>query len=151
MHFMPRLVVLLTVFLVAGLPSTRSQGDESKVIALENLWNQTQIAHDADAMDKMLDSDFVFTDYDGSVMNKAQFLASIRDKSNQLSVEVSTDMKLHRHGDTVVVIGATHERGTLKGKPYEHYGRFTDTWIKHNSEWLCISGQLSLVSKPSLS
>jgi ketosteroid isomerase-like protein len=151
MHFMPRLVVLLTVFLVAGLPSTRSQGDESKVIALENLWNQTQIAHDADAMDKMLDSDFVFTDYDGSVMNKAQFLASIRDKSNQLSVEVSTDMKLHRHGDTVVVIGATHERGTLKGKPYEHYGRFTDTWIKHNSEWLCISSQLSLVSKPSLS
>ena len=150
---MPRLFALAfwSLFLVAVLPSTRSQGDESKVIALENLWNQTQIAHDADAMDKMLDPDFVFTDYDGSVMNKAQFLASIRDKSNQLSVEVSTDMKLHRHWDTVVVIGATHERGTLKGKPYEHYGRFTDTWIKHNSEWLCISSQLSLVSKPSVS
>ena len=143
-------VVSLSFFLVAGLPSAHSQGDESKIIALENLWNQTQIAHDADAMDKMLDPDFVFTDYDGSVMNKTEFLASIRDKANQLSVEVSTGMKLHRHGDTVVVIGATHERGTLKGKPYEHYGRFTDTWIKHNYEWLCISSQLSLVSKPPL-
>lgn len=150
---MPRLFALVfwSLFLVTVLPSGRSQGDESKVIALENLWNQTQMAHDADAMDKMLDPDFVFTDYDGAVMNKAQFLASIRDKSNQLSVEVSTDMKLHRHGDTVVVIGATHERGTLRGKPYEHYGRFTDTWIKHNSEWLCISSQLSPVSKPSVS
>jgi len=61
---------------------SRHQGDETKIIALENLWNQMQIHHDADAMGSMLDSDFVLTDYDGSVMSKAQFLASIRDKSN---------------------------------------------------------------------
>lgn len=148
---MPRLLILallLPTLLVTALAS-HAQGDESKIIALENLWNQTQLAHDADAMAKMLDDDFVLTDYDGSLMNKAQFLASIRDKSNQLSLEVSTDMKLHRHGDTVVVTGATHERGTLKGKSYEHYGRFTDTWIKHGTEWLCISSQLSLVPKPA--
>ena len=148
---MPRLLILallLPTLLVTALAS-HAHGDESKLIALENLWNQTQLAHDADAMAKMLDDDFVLTDYDGSLMNKAQFLASIRDKSNQLSLEVSTDMKLHRHGDTVVVTGATHERGTLKGKPYEHYGRFTDTWIKHGTEWLCISSQLSLVPKPA--
>jgi hypothetical protein len=51
-----------------------------------------QISHDADAMGKMLDSDYVFTDYDGSVMSKSQFLATIRDNSVQLTVEVSTDM-----------------------------------------------------------
>jgi hypothetical protein len=84
-----------------------------------------QIAHDANAMEQMLDPDFVLTDYDGSVLRTGQFLASIRDKSNQLTVEVSQDRKLHRHGDTVVVIGATHEKGALQGKPYEHHGRFT--------------------------
>ena len=56
-------------------------------------------------------------------------------------------MKLHRHGDTVVVIGATHEKGTAKGKPYEHYGRFTDTWIKHEAKWLCVASQLALIPK----
>jgi ketosteroid isomerase-like protein len=123
-----------------------AQGDETKIIALENLWNQMQINHDADAMGTMLDSDFVLTDYDGSVMSKAQFLASIRAKSNQLTVEVSDDMKLHRHGDTVVVTGATREKGTEKGKPYAHQGRFTDTWIKKDGQWLCVASQLSLIS-----
>ena len=62
---------------------SRAQGDETKIIALENLWNQMQINHDADAMGKMLDSDFVLTDYDGTVYSKGQFLATIRDKSIQ--------------------------------------------------------------------
>jgi ketosteroid isomerase-like protein len=146
---MSRPFFLALALLSASLPRTLAQtdGDESKIIAFENLWNQMQVAHDADAMEKMLDPDFVLTDYDGSVLNRAQFLASIRDKSNQLTSEVSSDMKLHRHGDTVVVIGSTHEKGTVKGKPYEHHGRFTDTWIKRNSQWLCIASQLSLIPK----
>ncbi len=138
---------LLLISLAFAQSVSRAQGDETKIIALENLWNQVQLSHDADAMSKMLDSDFVFTDYDGSVMNKAQFLASIRDTSNQLTVEVSEDMKLHVHGETVVVTGATHEKGTFKGKPYQHQGRFTDTWIKKNGQWLCVASQLSLLPK----
>jgi ketosteroid isomerase-like protein len=105
------------------------------------------INHDADAMGKMLDSDFVLTDYDGTVYSKGPFLASIRDNSIQLTVEVSADMKLHRHGDTVIVIGATHEKGTEKGKPFSHLGRFTDTWIEKEGQWLCIASQLSLIGK----
>ena len=126
---MPRPLILLLAlaFIAFSQNISMAQGDETKIIALENLWNQVQINHDADAMGKMLDSDFVLTDYDGSVMSKTQFLASIRDNSIQLTVEVSTDMKLHRHGDTVIVIGATHEKGTEKGKPFSHVGRFTDT------------------------
>jgi ketosteroid isomerase-like protein len=139
------LVVLSSLPLAQNSP--KAEGDETKIIALENLWNQMQINHDADAMGKMLDSDFVLTDYDGTVMSKGQFLASIRDSSNQLTVEVSTDMKLHRHGDTVVVVGATREKGTEKGKPYTHQGRFTDTWIKKDGQWICIASQLGLTGK----
>jgi len=145
-RFLP-IVFLLLPSLAWPQSTAQPEGDESQIIAFENLWNQIQIAHDANAMEQMLDPDFVLTDYDGSVQDRAQFLASIRDKSNQLTVEVSQDMKLHRHGDTVIVIGATHERGTLKGKPYEHHGRFTDTWIKRDYRWLCIASQLALIPK----
>jgi ketosteroid isomerase-like protein len=146
---MRRLSVLLVLLLSLALPRAfaQSDGDESKIIALENLWNQMQVAHDADAMSKMLDPEFVLTDYDGSIMNKAQLLVSLRDTSNQLTTEVSEAMKLFRHGDTVIVIGATHEKGTLKGKPYQHNGRFTDTWIKRDAQWLCVASQLSLIPK----
>jgi len=141
----PFSLLLLLSFL--SLPQPQAQGDESQIIAFENLWNKMQIDHDAHAMEQMLDPDFVLTDYDGSVQDRAQFLVSVRDKSNQLTVEVSENMKLFRHGDTVVVIGATHEKGTLKGKPYEHHGRFTDTWIKRDYRWLCIASQLALIPK----
>ena len=143
--------ILLLSSMALPLNSAQTDGDESKVIALENLWNQMQIAHDADAMGKMLDPDFILTDYDGSVMNKADLLLSIRDTSNQLTTEVSEGMRLFRHGDTVVVIGATHEKGTLKGKPYQHRGRFTDTWIQHDSQWLCVASQLALIPKSQAS
>jgi ketosteroid isomerase-like protein len=142
----PFLLVLASIGL--GQAISRAQaGDETKIIALENLWNQMQVNHDAEAMGKMLDADFVFTDYDGTVMSKEQFLESIRDPSIQLSQEVSTDMKLHRHGDTVIVIGATREKGTDKGKPYSHQGRFTDTWIKKDGQWICIASHLGLTGK----
>ena len=146
---MRRVFPLLLVMIVLTFAQSllRAQGDETKIIALENLWNQIQIKYDADAMGKLLDSDFILTDYDGSLMNKAQFLAAIRDSSNQLTVEVSEDMKLHVHGETVIVTGATHEKGTLKGKPYQHQGRFTDTWVKKNGQWICVASQLSLVAK----
>jgi ketosteroid isomerase-like protein len=143
----PLFLLLAVATTLLSQSISRAQGDESKIIALENLWNQMQISHDADAMGKLLDSDFVLTDYDGAVLTKGQFLASIRDNSIQLTVEVSTDMKLHRHGDTVIVIGATHEKGTEKGKPFAHVGRFTDTWIKKDGQWLCIASQLSLIGK----
>ena len=88
---MPRPLILLLalVFLPFSQNISRAQGDETKIIALENLWNQMQINHDADAMGSLLDGDFVLTDYDGTVFNKGQFLATIRDKSTQLTVEVS--------------------------------------------------------------
>jgi ketosteroid isomerase-like protein len=140
------LAVFFSCILFAQQPSS-SEGDEKRIVALENIWNQAQINHDATAMGSMLHPDFVFTDYDGTVMSKPQFLASIRDMSNTLSLEVSDDMKLHRFGDTVVVTGATHEKGKQGGKAYEHYGRFTDTWVRRDREWICIASQLGLLHK----
>jgi ketosteroid isomerase-like protein len=140
------LLFLLTPLAFSQDISTPS-GDETKIIALENLWNQVQINHDAEAMAKMLDRDFVLTDYDGTVLNKVQFLNSIRDKSFVITVEVSEGMQLHTHGGTVIVTGATHEKGTFNGRPYGHNGRFTDTWIKIDGQWLCVASHLGAITK----
>jgi len=45
---------LMLLLALSALPLaqniSRAQGDETKIIALENLWNQMQINHDAEAM-----------------------------------------------------------------------------------------------------
>jgi len=107
----PLALLLALVCLPFSQSISRAQGDETRIIALENLWNQMQVNHDADAMGSMLDNVFVLTDYDGTVHSKEQFLAIITDKSIQLTVEVSEDRELHRHGDTVIVTGSTREKG----------------------------------------
>lgn len=140
-------LVFVLGWILLAQQASLSQGDEEGILGLENVWNQAQLNHDANAMGSMLHPDFVFTDYDGTVMAKPQFLASIRDMSNTLTLEMSEDMKLHRFGDTVVVTGATHEKGKQKGKTYEHFGRFTDTWVRHNGQWLCVASQLGQLQK----
>src|SRR6202790_5574038 len=94
---------LLALVFLPGQTCSQTGNDESKIIALENLWNQMQLHHDAGAMEKILDPDFVLTDYDGAVLSKSQFLAAVRDVSDQLTVEVSEDMKLHRQGGPATV------------------------------------------------
>jgi Domain of unknown function (DUF4440) len=101
--FMRRVLpCLLALVFLTGRICSQTGGDESKIIALENLWNQMQLHHDANAMEKILDPDFVLTDYDGAVLSKSQFLASIRDVSDQLTVDVSEDVVLAFGGSLFV-------------------------------------------------
>ena len=142
------LALALGLVLTSGAnPGTPQADDASKIIAMENLWNQMQLNHDATAMEKMIDDDFVLTDYDGSLLDKKQFLDSIKDMSIKLTQEMSEGMKLHPHGNIVVVTGATREKGTQNGKPFAHNGRFTDTWIKKDGRWLCVASHLGVISK----
>jgi hypothetical protein len=50
----PLILLLALSCLPLAQNISRAQGDETKIIALENLWNQMQINHDADAMGKLL-------------------------------------------------------------------------------------------------
>lgn len=140
--------LMLSLGLTAGAnPGAAQSDDTSKIIAMENLWNQMQMNHDAAAMEKMIDDDFVLTDYDGNLLDKKQFLGSIKDMSIKLTQEMSEGMKLHPHGNTVVITGATREKGTQNGKPFAHNGRFTDTWMKKDGRWLCVASHLGVISK----
>ena len=66
-------LLLLSVGLLARDPGPDVTADASKLIALENAWNQAQLHHDAKALNNLVSDAFVYTDYDGTVMNKAQF------------------------------------------------------------------------------
>src|SRR5581483_8215811 len=99
---------------------------ESRIIALENAWNQAQINHDARALDALVPAKFVYTDYDGTVMNKAQFLADLKDPDYQATLVANEDVKVYVYDVAAVVTGTYHTKGRYKGKPFEHWGRFTD-------------------------
>ena len=120
---------------------------ETKILALENAWNQAQLRHDATALSSLLPETFVYTDYDGTVMTKAQFLADLKDTSYVATLVANENVHVFAYDNAAVVTGTYHTKGKYKGKPFEHWGRFTDMWIFENNLWQCAASHTSLIKK----
>jgi len=120
---------------------------ETRLLVFERMWNEAQVNRDSAALDALVSSRFVNTEWDGEVSDKQQFLADIKDprfKPTSLTIQ---DVKMTFFGDTAVVIGTYHSQGSYQGKPYDHVGRFTDTWIFDAGKWQCVASHTSLVKK----
>jgi ketosteroid isomerase-like protein len=139
--------VLLSSLLMARDQTNDVATDASKLIALENAWNQAQLHHDAKALNNLVSDAFVYTDYDGTVMNKAQFLADLKDADYHASLIANEEARVISYPNVAIVIGTYHTKGTYKRQPFEHYGRFTDTWIYQNNKWQCVASHTNLLKK----
>jgi len=123
------------------------ESDRARVLSLENAWNEAEKNKDGKAIDALLAASFVYTDSDGEMMNKQEFLASIMAPSYHPEQIVNDTMRAQPYEHAVVVTGTYRERGTEKGKPYTRRGRFTDTWVQENGAWLCASSSETLMGK----
>ncbi len=143
-------VLLLSIFMASAQALSQDErADKSKLIALENAWNQAQIQNAGEALNRLIADTYVYTDWDGTVMNKAEFIASNKDPNVQASLLVNEGVDVHFYPGVAVVTGAYHFKGTNKGKPFDRYGRFTDTWIASAGQWVCVASHASLVKKPT--
>ncbi len=134
---------------VAGAqsPAVSAHGNKSLLIALENGWNQAQLHHDSKALEELVADSFISTDNDGTFMTKTQFLADNRDLSYAPTLMTNSDEQIFIYGDAAVVAGTYHAKGLNKGKPFDHYGRFTDTWVYSNGKWVCVASHTSALKK----
>jgi ketosteroid isomerase-like protein len=131
----------------ATAQKSKDNSQEAKLLVMEHLWNEAQVSRDARALDAMLGSEFVNTEYDGEVSDKAKFLADIKDPQFKPSTLTIQDLKVSMYADSAVVVGVYHTKGLYQGKPYEHFGRFTDTWVYTEGRWQCVASHTSLLKK----
>ena len=148
-RFCLRLAVLTVGF---AMLSTLTQAedieaDKAKLLALENSWNLAQLQRDSKALQSLVSDHYVYTDYDGTVMNKAKFLTDNRDPSYRPTLVANEDMQVMTYSNVAIVIGKYHAKGTYREKPFDHWGRFTDTWVYENNGWRCIATHTSLLSR----
>jgi ketosteroid isomerase-like protein len=95
----------------------------------------------------LLADTFVYTDWDGTVMNKLRFIADIKDPSVETTLVANEGVDVYFYPGTAVVTGAYHAKGKSKGHQFDHHGRFTDTWIQLNGQWICAASHTNLVGK----
>jgi ketosteroid isomerase-like protein len=130
-------------------PASAQQSDprEKTLIVLERLWNEAQVNRDSAALNALVSDRFIDTEYDGEISDKIKFLADIKDPLFKPTSVNIREVKVNLFGDTAVVTGIYQTKGTYQGKPYDHFGRFTDTWILENGKWQCVASHTSLLKK----
>jgi hypothetical protein len=139
--------VLISAFAFAQTSKAVYSTEAAKLVALERMWNQAQVIRDAAAVASMIGDNFINTEWDGEVSDRGKFLADFADPKFQPSLMNIQDVKVEMYAATAIVTGAYHTKGTYGGKPYEHFGRFTDTWVFQDGKWLCVASHTSLLKK----
>ena len=119
--------------------------DEIQIKQLERAWNQAEAKQEINEVSSLLADSLVYTDYDGSFMNKAEYMKWVAAPEQKADHLYDEGITVQLYGDAAVATGIYRETGTNKGKPYVVRSRFTDTWIKRNGVWLCVASHNTLI------
>ena len=142
-----KLAYILVTFVFANAVALPAQTDsdsaiKSKIVALEQLWNQAYKSGDSKALDSILDNSIVLVNDDGSVQTKAEFLASVKSSAQQPSAQqqqvAPESFNVNVFGNVAIATGTMRVKGVEAGKPYTRHERFVDTWLLKHGTWVCI-------------
>ena len=94
---------------------------------------------DGRRFDELLADDFLNSNPDGSLVDRAQFLAQIA-RPATISNREANDVRVRVMGD-FAIIHATTSYTTPDGQ--QAHGRYTDCWAKQNGKWLAVSAHVT--------
>jgi ketosteroid isomerase-like protein len=137
--------MMVLICLGSGMASSQAADDPgvaSKLVALERVSKmQAWQNKDVTALGAVLDDAFVYVDPEGKVLTKAEVLMHIETTDSlQFTAEAMT-VKLH--GRTAIVTGLYRMKGIEHGRPFVRRGRFVDTWLDKNGQWIAIASLLT--------
>jgi ketosteroid isomerase-like protein len=94
---------------------------------------------DVRRFEEILANDFLNTNPDGSLVDRAGFLAQIAKPATVSDLEAH-DVRIRIMGDIAII----HARTTFR-KPdgQAGAGRYTDVWARRQGEWLCVAAQVT--------
>lgn len=125
-----------------------SVGAEQSLKATEHQWMEAYKNRDEAALNRILDDQFIFTDAEGQIFTKAQYidLAIRAIKIHSYSMD---DVTVKVFGDTGVVTGQWTGKITVEGKDVTEKVRFTDTFVRRLGRWRVVATQdTTLVPQP---
>jgi ketosteroid isomerase-like protein len=144
------LFIMLTLLAAPALGAQSGEQlstEQRRILSLENAWNQAVQQRDARALKMLLAPDLIDVEYDGTMMDKTQYLASVQSPAGQPLRMVNESMAVRLYGAVAVVNGVYREDGVKNGKPYTIHERFTDTWIQRGDSWVCVASESTLIPR----
>jgi ketosteroid isomerase-like protein len=145
---------LFFVSLLLSVPPSRlgaqtklPDAEQARILGLENAWARAVKQKDVSALQMMLAPELVYIDYDGALMNKAEYLFSVQALTLRPQRVVNESVSVRLFGKAAVVTGVYRENGEKDGKPYMLRERFTDTWVRRGASWMCVASDSTLINQ----
>jgi ketosteroid isomerase-like protein len=136
------MILICATAVWAAAQTDTEAATKSKIVALEQLWNQAYKSGDIKALDSILDDAIVLVNDDGSMQTKAEFLASVKPSAEQSSAQqqqvAPESFNVHVFGNVAIATGVMRVKGVEGGKAYTRRERFVDTWLLKRGSWVCV-------------
>ena len=129
-------------------PSEVASGSvEQQLVKAEKEWADALVKGDEATVARLEADDITTVQDDGSVTTKKDDLTNLKSGDTKFTSLEESDVHVREYGNTAVVTGSYHAKGTNKGKAFDENGRFTDTWVKRNGRWQAVASQDTLIAK----
>lgn len=149
----PALLVGSAAYSIAQVPSglpfradaeaPASTDDPAETIRrIQKEWGDAILEKDAETVAPFLADDFVGTDRQGNVFDKATYLADLRKGFGTVQIAFP-EIKVRVYGDTAGVNGIVHYEKVSEDLILEAEDRFTSTFLKQRGRWRCVVNQAS--------
>jgi ketosteroid isomerase-like protein len=88
-------------------------------------------------------NDFILTTPSGKARYKQDIIDEIASPEVSLIVNETSDVEVRIAGSTAVLTGTLHQKGSYRGKFFDHWFVVTDTWTETPTGWKILSGHAS--------
>jgi predicted amidohydrolase YtcJ len=114
-------------------------------LAREEEWTRGLVARDPKTFERLLAPGFVYTE-DSGVMSRDDVIASATGEDT-ITWAGNENMKAHDFGNTQIITGVLHVKGSNKSGPFDRRYAFTDTWQNRDGTWQLIGAQDYVIPK----
>ena len=125
--------------------SKEKSNDEPELLRLNNLYDSAITHDDTGTLKRLYADEFVYTSPEGKVLTKEQQINSFVTSEMKWETGKSDDVKVKLFGNTAVMTGSFHGKGTYRGNPVSIDERYTVVWIKKDNEWRMVAEQGNIV------
>ena len=123
--------------------------EPEEVIATAHEWDRAMVQNDAEAIGRYLDEDWTIIGSDGSVGDKASFLALIEAGTLSHDVMESDEMAVRVYGDSAVVTSRGVSGGQYEGRTFREVERVSCVFVRREGLWKCVLTHLSRIAGSS--
>jgi ketosteroid isomerase-like protein len=118
---------------------TTTRSDHDMLIALNRDYIASVQQGDVRRFEEILADDFLCSTPDGSLIDRAQFLAQTA-RPVTISGLVAEEVRIRLLGDIAIIHARTRYR-TADGE--QRQGRYTDVWARRGAGWLAVSAHVT--------